>query len=411
MKPGPKQLAHIAEQNESVGLHGRDIGSDSYRSMCYVCHKAKSSCICVTVRQVSNRIPVWILQHPREKNHPIGSAKIAKLSLSQCHLLTCGPKEPRYREFEHRLPPQCALVYPSAQAIDVNDLAPGDFPQQILLLDATWSHSYAMYKNAPWLSQLPHIKLKSPPPSRYRIRKEPRIDYISTLETIVEVMRVLDPHNDFSPLIHTFDHMIENQANFQQKAAKTRKKRPRTPKPKINARTLKHLENALLIYVETIPHDSQSYPIYVTAYRPRSGDFFQKYVAPPPNTAKHIMEKLMTITPEYCSKRISKNDCHELFNEFKAEGDVPTAWNQKSLDALSHIGPRHLLKATYCNLTKGPSGHLNDILGSLGLTAQATPFPGRANERMGATIALHQHLLKLARVQKDFQPPTETKIA
>ncbi|CAI7838165.1 unnamed protein product [Closterium sp. NIES-54] len=54
------------------------------RAFCVECHKATSVCICDRFGEpVDNRVGVTILQHPKEKYHPLGSARIALLGLQR----------------------------------------------------------------------------------------------------------------------------------------------------------------------------------------------------------------------------------------------------------------------------------------------------------------------------------------
>ncbi|HHH10935.1 MAG TPA: DTW domain-containing protein, partial [Sorangium sp.] len=53
------------------------------RPFCYRCHKPAVTCICARVKRVDNRTKIWLLQHPRERFHPIGTARIARLGLGR----------------------------------------------------------------------------------------------------------------------------------------------------------------------------------------------------------------------------------------------------------------------------------------------------------------------------------------
>jgi len=42
------------------------------------------------------------------------------------------------------------------------------------------------------VTQLSHYRLAPAQPGRYRIRREPQLDYLSTIEAIVAALRILD---------------------------------------------------------------------------------------------------------------------------------------------------------------------------------------------------------------------------
>ncbi|CAI5998802.1 unnamed protein product [Closterium sp. NIES-64] len=67
------------------------------RAFCVECHKATSVCICDRFGEpVDNRVGVTILQHPKEKYHPLGSARIALLGLQRVRVVVVplGPGRP-----------------------------------------------------------------------------------------------------------------------------------------------------------------------------------------------------------------------------------------------------------------------------------------------------------------------------
>ena len=54
---------------------------------CYECHKPRGLCVCGNIPRVDNRTSILVLQHPRERLHPIGTARFVRLGLArgECH--------------------------------------------------------------------------------------------------------------------------------------------------------------------------------------------------------------------------------------------------------------------------------------------------------------------------------------
>ncbi|CAI5500716.1 unnamed protein product [Closterium sp. Naga37s-1] len=76
-------LGHVRklQQQQQQQQQGR-------RAFCVECHKATSVCICDRFGEpVDNRVGVTILQHPKEKYHPLGSARIALLGLQRVRVV------------------------------------------------------------------------------------------------------------------------------------------------------------------------------------------------------------------------------------------------------------------------------------------------------------------------------------
>jgi DTW domain-containing protein YfiP len=58
---------------------------------------------------------------------------------------------------------------------------------------------------------LPLIRLPDDLQGNYRIRKAPTDNSLSTVEAGYHILSLLEPHNDFLPLIDAFNQMIEFQ--------------------------------------------------------------------------------------------------------------------------------------------------------------------------------------------------------
>jgi hypothetical protein len=62
----------------------------------------------------------------------------------------------------------------------------------ILVLDGTWSQAKTLWWRNPWLLKLPRIALTPREPSLYgKLRREPRREWVSTLEAVADVLPAL----------------------------------------------------------------------------------------------------------------------------------------------------------------------------------------------------------------------------
>jgi DTW domain-containing protein YfiP len=72
----------------------------------------------------------------------------------------------------------------------------------IVILDGTWSQAKTLWWRNAWLLKLPRLVLKPKLRSRYdAIRKEPRTGCLSSVETVGEVMNVLERRDDIQTLL------------------------------------------------------------------------------------------------------------------------------------------------------------------------------------------------------------------
>ncbi len=104
----------------------------------------------------------------------------------------------------------CALIYPGHQARPLAELTAA--PRPLLFLDATWRKSRRMLHESALLARLPRYGLERTPASRYRIRRQPRTDGVSTLEAIVLALEQLEQApGKYHPMLEVMDWMVERQ--------------------------------------------------------------------------------------------------------------------------------------------------------------------------------------------------------
>lgn len=178
---------------------------------CAACGKPPGTCVCDRVKKCPTRLRVVILQHPREEDALLGTAGLITTSLPKAELRTGlswssldqatgtrGADRSRWAVLAvAKLP---AAVPPERRAEPVllmdrdgrlRDLAkPG--LDGILVLDGTWSQAKTLWWRNAWLLKLPRLVLNPREPSMYgRLRKEPRREWVSTLEAVADVLPAL----------------------------------------------------------------------------------------------------------------------------------------------------------------------------------------------------------------------------
>jgi len=207
------------------------------RVRCHACFKPRAHCICELIEPVSNRTFVWILQHPRERFHAIGTARIAQLGLERSRIEV--PTNGLDRSLGHRfeVPPGTGLLFPGPGARVLEDLDEHDRPPGLVVLDGTWSQARTLYRQNAWLHALPHFALRPSAPTRYRIRRAPRPEYVSTLEAIVRALEVVEPETrGLAGLLAVFDTMIDRQLAHEGRNPRRRLRgRPHAEPPRPHA--------------------------------------------------------------------------------------------------------------------------------------------------------------------------------
>ena len=180
------------------------------RKLCDQCKRPGKVCFCQSITTVENLWPVVILQHFKESKHPLGTAIIAELSLKNCKLHLSN-NENYTKQKDLLIKQQPLLIYPGNDSIPMEEIA-SDKPRPLIFLDGTWRKTRLLLHESPELNQLTKVNINPEKLSRYKIRKAPMPEALSTLEAIIDVLSALEKdQTKYQPLLHTMDTMINKQ--------------------------------------------------------------------------------------------------------------------------------------------------------------------------------------------------------
>jgi DTW domain-containing protein YfiP len=179
------------------------------RMDCPRCLKEKSLCICDSITPVITKHHVLILQHPQEPDKELGSARIAHLALENS-TMKIGLSWPNLSKALGRpaVHGNWGVLYLGAKSEGSKNSAahrlsitaksgrvagPSEFELEgIVVLDGTWAQAKTMWWRNAWLLKLKRLTLNPLRPSLYgRLRKEPRRECLSTIESIAEALEAL----------------------------------------------------------------------------------------------------------------------------------------------------------------------------------------------------------------------------
>ncbi len=371
--------------------------------MCYRCFKPAVACVCADIKRVDNHTGVIILQHPRERHHPLGTARFARLGLNRVQVQVCGPKDPESMARASRLPPNTAFLYPSPDARDVRTIPPDERPDNIVLVDATWGQSRTVVSHAPWLRALPCIRLDPVTPSEYRLRREPKADYLSTIEATIATLRALEPETvGLDELMGAFRLMIDRQID---RSGRVPQRRIKVPKARRSLqaslpRALTTRYDKLVVCYGEVAKETRDGErlgdiVYWCAVRPATGETFARFVRPTRVTPNPLHIEHMGLTFAQIEGGLAPEQFRQQWREFLGRDSIVAAWNRHSLSAVMPPGESLLLKGIACNLTGKNCGHLDYFVAQQGLETVPTPFEGRAGRQLGDTLAVTRHIREL----------------
>jgi len=180
------------------------------RPRCERCLRPENHCLCAMIPALDSRTRVLVLQHPSEVNHALNTARLAALGLNNAQLVVGEVFEdlsglldvPGY---------QTRLLFPGEDAELLTVSAELSLPTLLVVPDGTWRKARKLLHLNPQLAALPRVTLNNAPISRYRLRKAPGPDALSTLEAIVHALQTLEPERSFDALLRPFDALIEGQ--------------------------------------------------------------------------------------------------------------------------------------------------------------------------------------------------------
>ena len=198
-------------------------------NLCPSCQKIPELCVCAQIQAQATDLHVLILQHPQEPDHEIGSALLTHLTLPNSTLKiglswrnlasALGRKEAN--------PAHWAVLYLGSGVKTEQHLEKGLYfvsqkglpvarPEQlegVVILDGTWSQAKSLWWRNAWLLKLRRAILVPRAPSLYgKLRKEPRKECLSTMESVAAVLEELGERPEVGQhLKHLFAQLLQRR--------------------------------------------------------------------------------------------------------------------------------------------------------------------------------------------------------
>lgn len=355
-----------------------------------------------------------ILQHPRERAVPIGTAKLAELALPNAQRLV-GVEFTDSPELESALArPEApaVLLFPGEHAGMLSELPP-EAAHTLVVIDGTWSQAEKILKQNPRLAALPRYSLRPSAPSRYRIRRAPSHDCISTIEAIAEALSVLEgPSFSTSAALAPFEAMVEQQLAFKHERAERRHfKRPR-PARKLRPPNLalERERDWIVAYGEANgwPRRTElgQVPeiVHWAALRLSTGERFELYVAPEQPLAPAFAHHT-GLSPERVRAGVSRAELCARWAEFVGTSGLVCVWGHFAIQTLRRSGagvPASLdLRAVTRSYLRQSPGEVEACARLLSDRVRAPWVEGRTGLRLAALAGVADALLERARAGRE----------
>ncbi|KAL0485671.1 DTW domain-containing protein [Acrasis kona] len=204
---------------------------DEVTRKCERCLRARCVCDFLPESALSTNytknMKIIVLQHPSEAKEYKNTVNLMKVCLNNVYILNGS----RFKSDGGIWDQACAdkdgtfLLFPNKNAIDVknlyNDVAPDDRPnviRQLVVIDGTWNSCRRIYgKNFDILNSMRKLCIYPETPSNYRIRKQPNINCLSTIEAVAYVLLIAEQdQNLYDELTRPLDGLVESYKKIEQ---------------------------------------------------------------------------------------------------------------------------------------------------------------------------------------------------
>jgi DTW domain-containing protein len=376
------------------------------RAVCGRCNRPSSVCYCTHLPRLETRTRVVVFQHPRERDKAIGTARMASLCLADAELYVgirwSGTPELARALGDPARPP--VLLSPGEGAIDLAREPPEGLVT-LIVVDGTWSQAKRLVRENPELASVPRYFFTPPRPSDYRIRKEPRATYVSTIEALAYALGVLEGDaSRFAPMLRPFSAMVDAQLGYMQREGNSRhlRKRRKSPvRPPLAACLKERTEDIVCVVGEAnawpyrLGEMQTAYPdelVQWAAVRVGTGETFEAIARPrhpvAPGTATHTR-----LSKEALENAESVEALLGSWRAFVREHDIVCSWGHYATSLFVAAGGslpdmRVDLRHVARELRRGKVGTLEGFAETLELSPVQLAVSGRAGVRLALTAAI-----------------------
>ena len=386
------------------------------RATCPACRRPASVCYCSHVRPIETTTRIVILQHPRERDVAIGTARMASLCLpgSELHVGVHWRGSRAVADALSDPARPAVLLYPGPGAIDVLQDPPAH-PVTLVVVDGTWWQAKKVVRENPELAALPRYSFTPPAPSQYRIRKEPQPTYVSTIEALVYVLGALERDEErFHGLLEPFRAMIDAQIACEARHRAAGSRHPRRPRPppapprvpdclrdRFGDVVCVHGEANAWPYGSSERADNRDEIVHWVAQRPATGESLDVVLAPrraiAPATPVHTWLSAETLAAGRTAEELAT-----AWRAFVRDADIACSCGHYAMGLFEAMGmtlPRERLDLRQAArvYAKGKVGTLDDFVARLGAVPSPAASAARAHVRLGQMTAIARRFHSIGR--------------
>jgi DTW domain-containing protein len=197
---------------------------------CLKCFRPVGNCYCRYIDPIKTKVKFVFLMHPHEaKNQKTGTGRLASLSLEDSEIIVD-------KSFDNNEKTQGLISNPSFYPMVLYPGKESKSPEKVnfkevlngrillvFLIDATWREARRMMYRSLSLQTLPFLSFKQEYRSLFSIKRQPKENYLSTIESSYYLLRelqdvgVCDSKLNGEGLMDIFKKMVDFQINCRVK--------------------------------------------------------------------------------------------------------------------------------------------------------------------------------------------------
>lgn len=200
----------------------------NYRKKCYKCYRPLSSCMCKYIKTINTKTKFIILMHPKEfkkTKNTTGHLTNNSLLNSKIFIGIDFTKHEEINQIINDKNNACYVIYPSISSINLNKEKINSNKNIVLfLIDSTWSCSKRMLRESQNIKKLQKVSFSHNKNSNFLIKKQPNEYCLSTIESTLCIIELLNMHKiedikqaSLDTFLEPFTKMVEYQISSLKK--------------------------------------------------------------------------------------------------------------------------------------------------------------------------------------------------
>ncbi len=220
-----------------------------YRNLCRNCMQPDYGCYCEHIRPVTSAIKWVILIHPMEWRRRIATGRMSHLCLKNSELIV-GQNYSHDKKLNLLLNDKQffpMVLYPLGNSKNLSNctveeiaqLWPKDKIPLLIAIDGTWATARKTMRLSKNLQNLPRVCFTPDRSSQFKVRKQPKAHFLSTIEAIHHSFDLLKSNlgesfsqqREHDRLLYVFDKMVLRQLDFIRESEQNLRTRSYPRKP------------------------------------------------------------------------------------------------------------------------------------------------------------------------------------